>query len=228
VIRIIALTSVKSDDLYKLVLIECPRCHKREKLKIPKQIIGQNKKLTTVSIPSDFLCEHSFQVFIDNNFSVRGYQKVDFEISKMEYYENYSETKQDGKNFQVDSSPDNLLPYLQEIVSLIRDCLTVDVILGCAIFTIEGRILYSSLTADTLYNIIREFEVRNEKNLIMVRKLFHVLENNHKICSEFVKIHTEKLIVVLSFSQKVKLGMANWYLSDLIKKINKIEQKVGD
>jgi len=40
--------------------------------------------LTTVSIPFGLICNHSFNAFIDKKFKVRGYQKVDFEISKIE------------------------------------------------------------------------------------------------------------------------------------------------
>ncbi len=104
---------MSSDEFYNLVLIECPKCRSRENLKIPKQIINQSKKLTTVSIPSDLICEHSFQVFIDNNFSVRGYQKVDFEISKMEYYEDFSDPLNQGSHYK-EADRDTLLPYLQK------------------------------------------------------------------------------------------------------------------
>ena len=69
-IRIIAHTSVKSDDFYTIILIECPKCHKRENVKIPKQIISQTNNFTIISIPSDLICEHSFQAFIDNNFTI--------------------------------------------------------------------------------------------------------------------------------------------------------------
>jgi len=221
---IIAKSERRPEDFYKFVLVECPKCRSRENLKIPNQIINQSKQLTTASVPSGLVCEHSFQAFIDKNFKVRGYQNVDFEIAKMEYYEDFSKPLKQEKNYAIEKQ-DNLLPFLQKVVKLLRDCLNDELILGCAIFTIEGRILYSSLTVDTLYNIIKEFEVRNEKKLILVKKLFLVLEDNEKICSEFMEIRDEKLIVVLAFSETVKLGMSNCYLSGLIKKIIKLEQK---
>ncbi|MFX1395031.1 MAG: hypothetical protein ACFFAH_15870, partial [Promethearchaeota archaeon] len=170
---IIAKSSMTSEDFYKFVLVECPKCRSRENLKIPKQIINQSKQLTTVSVPSNLVCDHSFQAFIDKNFKVRGYQSVDFEIAKMEYYEDFSEPSDQEQNYRIEDQ-DDLLPFLQKVVQLLRDCLTDEVILGCAIFTIQGRILYSSLTVDTLFNIIKEFEVRNEKKLILVKKLFLV------------------------------------------------------
>jgi len=58
----------------------CPVCKSNKELKISKSVVNQAKSLTTVSIPSGLICNHSFQAFIDKQFKVRGYQKVDFEF----------------------------------------------------------------------------------------------------------------------------------------------------
>ena len=63
------------------VKIRCPVCKSEKKLKFPKMIINQAKQLTTISIPKGLVCEHHFQTFVDKNFMVRGYQKVDFEYA---------------------------------------------------------------------------------------------------------------------------------------------------
>lgn len=63
------------------VQIICPICKKEKQLNIPESIINQAKQLTTISIQKGLLCNHHFQAFIDNNFKVRGYQKIDFELS---------------------------------------------------------------------------------------------------------------------------------------------------
>ena len=206
---------------HKLIKIECPKCKSKNSLKIPKKVINLSKQLTTVSIPSELVCEHSFQAFVDKNFRVRGYQNVDFEISNMEYLEYFDEKEE--KSYDIETDHDSLLPFLQNIIVLLRSCVNDEEILGSAIFTIQGKVLYSSLEIDTLSNIINEFEVRNEKKLILVKKLFLVLENDQKICSEFTQIHGENLIIVLVFAESVKLGMGNFYLKDLLKKIENIK-----
>jgi len=63
------------------VKIICPICKVDRIINIPKRIINQSKQLSTVSIPRGTICKHHFQVFIDKNFSIRGYQKVDFELN---------------------------------------------------------------------------------------------------------------------------------------------------
>ena len=74
------------EELFETILIVCPKCKTHRNLKVPTKIINQSKQLTTISIPSKLCCEHSFQAFVDKNFIVRGYQKVDFEFSHMEFY----------------------------------------------------------------------------------------------------------------------------------------------
>jgi hypothetical protein len=62
------------------VNIICPICKVKKVINIPKSIVNQAKQLSTISIPKGTICKHHFQIFIDKNFSVRGYQKVDFEL----------------------------------------------------------------------------------------------------------------------------------------------------
>lgn len=70
----------KEDIDKKEVKVVCPICKTDFDLKIPKDIINESKQLTTVSIPKEIGCEHHFQVFVDKNFIVRGYQRVDYEF----------------------------------------------------------------------------------------------------------------------------------------------------
>ncbi|MFX1357989.1 MAG: hypothetical protein ACFFA8_11995 [Promethearchaeota archaeon] len=64
------------------VNIICPICKVKKVINIPKSIVNQAKQLSTISIPKGTVCKHHFQIFIDKNFSIRGYQKVDFELGK--------------------------------------------------------------------------------------------------------------------------------------------------
>ncbi len=73
--------SDKSSNLIsESVQFICPICKSSKVLKISKSVIKQANSLTSVSIPSGLICKHSFQAFVDKQFKVRGYQKVDFEF----------------------------------------------------------------------------------------------------------------------------------------------------
>ena len=65
----------------KKIEIVCPICKTRDLIGIPKKKINDSSHLTTVSIQKGLICPHHFQVFIDKNSQVRGYQKVDFELN---------------------------------------------------------------------------------------------------------------------------------------------------
>ncbi|MBD3256148.1 MAG: GTP-binding protein [Candidatus Lokiarchaeota archaeon] len=64
----------------KIVNFICPICKAEKKLKISSTVINEAKQLTTISIQKNEVCKHHFQAFVDKNFNVRGYQKVDYEI----------------------------------------------------------------------------------------------------------------------------------------------------
>ncbi len=75
----------------------CPVCKSEKSLQFPKSIVDKAKGLTTMSIASGLVCKHQFQAFVDKNFIVRGYQRVDFEFEKTEL-----EQKQPSKKYLKD------------------------------------------------------------------------------------------------------------------------------
>ncbi|MHA2180339.1 MAG: hypothetical protein ACXAAH_02815 [Promethearchaeota archaeon] len=213
--------NANSTEDFGNIHVVCPTCKATKYLKIPSKIINQAKQLTTVSIPSGAVCEHGFQSFVDKNFAVRGYQKVDFEFYKMEFYEgggDKNENKPDSTTSSLSSKP-----LFQEIIKLLRGYVDDKEVLGSGMFTTEGTVLYSSLPSNTLFSITKEFEVRSEKKLSSLKKMYLELENNQKICSNYIDIQNMRFALVLFFSHIVKLGMGNLYLNDLVKKIKKLE-----
>ena len=184
------------------------------------KVINSAKQLTTISIPSGLCCEHSFQSFVDKNFIVRGYQNVDFEFSKIEIFESSGSSleSKEGDTIEDISS----LPVFQNMLQLLRDCVDDKEILGSGIFSIEGKVLYSSLPSTTLFNTIREFEVRNERNLVSVKQMYLELEDSEKFISKFMEINEMKFNLVLMFSFRVKFGIGNLHLRDLVKKIERL------
>ncbi len=217
---------INEGEIYQEILIECPSCNNRKKLMVPGKIINQSKQLTTVSIPLDLVCEHSFQAFIDKNFKVRGYQLVDFEFSKMEFYEgglnSAIEVGDNDKRGAEEEDSFSTMPIFQDIINILRNCVDDKEILGTAILKFDGKVVYSSLPNTTLAHTIKEFEIRNSKELVSVKKMFLELENSQKVCSEYLKIGDIKFILVLMVSSKVKLGMGNLFLRELVKRITKL------
>jgi len=71
----------------------CPVCKSEKSLQFPKSIVNKANGLTTMSIARGLVCGHQFQAFVDKNFKVRGYQRVDFEFEKIK-----TEQKQESKS----------------------------------------------------------------------------------------------------------------------------------
>jgi len=78
---------------YMKIQFACPICKSKKVLKVPKSVINQAKQLTTMSIARGLVCEHQFQAFVDKDFNVRGYQKVDFEFENKKVENQNSEFK---------------------------------------------------------------------------------------------------------------------------------------
>ncbi|MFX1310474.1 MAG: hypothetical protein ACFE8C_12300 [Promethearchaeota archaeon] len=64
------------------IQIVCPICKTRDIIGIPPSRLNKKSQLTTISVYKGLLCPHHFQFFIDKNFQIRGYQKVDLELKK--------------------------------------------------------------------------------------------------------------------------------------------------
>jgi len=173
-----------------------------------------------MGIPVGLICDHSFQAYVDNNSDVRGYQVVDFVIPKTEYYQsNVLKDEQEEMNNQNGFTK---LPLFQDIINILRNCVDDREILGSAVFTTKGNVLYSSISQNTLIDTIREFEVRSKEKLHRITKMFLELKNHQKVCSEYLEIHDLEVIFVLIFSEMVNFAIGNMYLRDVVKKIEKL------
>ncbi|TFG19223.1 MAG: hypothetical protein EU530_06805 [Promethearchaeota archaeon] len=66
----------------KKIHVVCPVCNADDYIFIPSMAIaGTGKGLTSIFCPVDTICEHSFQIFVDNNGIVRGYETSDYELT---------------------------------------------------------------------------------------------------------------------------------------------------
>ena len=114
-------------------------------------------------------------------------------------------------------------PLYRKIVDLIKSLVFENEILGAALFSINGNVIYSSLPQEILLSSIKELEIRytiaNEFSTT-----FYSLENNQKIFSILIKIpwKLEPLILVVLFDSTVPTGMAEVNLDKISKTIQNI------
>ncbi len=63
------------------ITIHCPECHKRGKIEIAENIVGESARgVTAVNVAEFLICSHSFIAYIDKNLAVRDCMVTDFKI----------------------------------------------------------------------------------------------------------------------------------------------------
>lgn len=107
--------SVQSLNETRKVPTICPICKSKKELDLPASIVNQASNIATISLPKGLVCDHHFQMFVDKNFHVRGYQKVDLEI-KINSKDQKKDDKDLFENLLLDGNyleyrPKNLLNH---------------------------------------------------------------------------------------------------------------------
>ena len=202
---------LKEDEIYKEdikgIQLICPICNATKIVKVSKKMVENSKALLTISVPSNYLCEHGFQAYIDKWFCVRGYQSVDLELTNLEIYETGSK-KIDGIVTYVLSS------VIKKIINRLKNDEEDGVILGATLFNQKGNVLYFSLPDEIFLNMIRQFELQKLDQEIKLNKMIFELENNQKIFTEFLKVEDTTLTIVLLFPSVIGISDAEFYLNN--------------
>ncbi len=125
-----AVTEVKNNIGINSSKVEfiCPVCKSKKLLEIPNFVIAESKYLTTISIAKGLVCKHQFQAFVDKQFQVRGYQRVDFTFDNKLNQENNHNSKilkqEDDEIFDNLILEGNYLEYKPKVsITNEKDCL---------------------------------------------------------------------------------------------------------
>jgi membrane-associated protease RseP (regulator of RpoE activity) len=100
--------------------------------------------------------------------------------------------------------------------------------IGGAILSVMGQIYYSSIAINDLHTVLREIEIRNITQSD-VTKILHsksIWQDDEKIifCSPiFSKILQDMVYIILVFNKNTSLGMADFVLDEMVKKIESLE-----
>jgi len=110
-----------------------------------------------------------------------------------------------------------------KIIKLFTGLILKNELIGAAILTTKGSILYNSLPDELLLNSIRELELRFMSGTLTLPEMFYSLENGQKVfCSIISNIGAFDFFIVLLFEKRVPLGMAEMNLFKCSKAIEKL------
>ncbi len=108
-----------------------------------------------------------------------------------------------------------------KIIKLFRDLISKNEIIGAAVLSLDGHIIYSVLPDEILARSLKELEIRFTVGTVNLPELFYSLENGQKVFSKLVEISWKRdnFIIVMLFESGVPLGMAEITLNKVSKAI---------
>jgi len=163
----------------KKVEVVCPICKTRDLIGIPEREIKKSSHLTTVSIQKGLICPHHFQIFIDRNLQIRGYQKVDFELTK----NNTTKLRNGVKAFSLNQNNNEV--HFKNLIQ-------------------EGKgIKYDSLIS------FNNTETRKENQKVIVKRKKMTLEEIYEEFWEFIDGENEKFRDLINFDKRRKFLSTN-------------------
>ncbi len=191
----------------KGIKLICPICHKTKIVEVPKKVVENSKTLVTISVPSNYICQHGFQAYVDKWFTIRGYQNSDLELKNLEIFETGSKKIDELVTYTVTL-------VIKKIIKNLKKSEEEGAILGSTLFNQKGNVLYFSLPDEIFLNIIRQIEHQKVESEIKLQKMIFELENKQKIFSEILKVEEIILTLVVLFPSVVSISDADWYLNN--------------
>lgn len=112
----------------------------------------------------------------------------------------------------------------KKVIELFKDFQMQNEIIGAAILSTEGNIIYSSLPNNILIRSLKELEIRFKTGVVDLPELFYSLGNGQKVFSKMIEMPSKlgDFMVVLLFEKGVPLGMAELQLNKIGEKIIKL------
>jgi hypothetical protein len=245
-VKINSTLSNETEPSFK-VTFKCPECKIQKDILISQSELKRKANLTTISIPKNFMCPHSFVAFIDRNGVIRGYQKYDLEIISTSDYE--PEEKELKQEVDISKKFLRLKIHLGEeifykcIKSVFNDiticCITNNPIvqenLRTFLFEIFGEYtphIFITSLEEFNKDLRKQFKSR-EDIFIFDTTLSSVIKEPFEEGFDENNFQLEEYILDSIETNKINESMINEYLSNLILKIfhtieeikNKIETK---
>lgn len=166
-------------------------------------------------------------LFIESRLSTIVHEFKKFlEKNKVESYEVIVNSEFDEKIDSIITGEEELessQPLYKKIIDFFNRLIFENEILGAALFSINGKVIFSSLPNDILLSSLKELEIRhivaNEYAMT-----FYSRENDEKVFSRIIKIpwKLDPLLIVVLYESSVPLGMAEVNLEKITKTIQNI------
>lgn len=112
----------------------------------------------------------------------------------------------------------------EKVIKMFKNLIFENEILGAAMLSTKGNIIYSSLPNKILVRSLKELEIRFMTGAMHLPEMYYQLRNQQKVFSRIVQISwkSENFLIVLLFDKSVPLGMCQINLDKVSKKIRNL------
>ena len=209
-------------DVWSDVEIICPVCRTKKSINIPARIIDKSKQLTSILIPIGRICDHAFIPFVDKQFKVRGYQKLDVLLDDIEPKPEYFEGLK-PENIDIIEIKMNIKPEL--IIYAIRGCFFKKKVL----IVIDNNLKYLKSTIFDFFDYIfqKSFDVdvliQNKDDFKRHKKVY----NDYMILSgKEIVGKTKKLINISELKSEENIVKEFYMEGDSISGLRNLKDKL--
>lgn len=138
------------------------------------------------------------------------------------------------ENSKLDSMIDSIIrgedeiymskTFYQKAIDMFKELMYENEIIGAALLTTKGNVIYTSLPNEIMVNSMKELEIRYMVGALNLPEMHYTLENGQKVFSKVVDIpwKLDPLLVVVLYDSTVPLGMAEVNLTRVANKITNI------
>jgi hypothetical protein len=114
--------------------------------------------------------------------------------------------------------------FYKKVIDVFEQLLYENELLGAALLTTKGNIIYTSLPNEILVNALKELEIRYMVGALDLPEMYYGLKNGQKVFSKIIDIpwKLDPLLVVVLYDATVPLGMCDMNLQKLAVKITNI------
>lgn len=111
--------------------------------------------------------------------------------------------------------------FYKKVIELFKELMYENEIVGAALLSTKGNVIYTSLPNEILVNSLKELEIRFMVGAVSLPEVYSRLENGQKIVSKIIDIpwKLDPLLIVILFESSVPFGMAEVNLDRIANKI---------
>lgn len=114
--------------------------------------------------------------------------------------------------------------FYTKAINVFKELIYENEIIGAALLTTKGNVIYTSLPNEIMVNSMKELEIRFMVGALNLPEMYYSLDNGQKVFSKVIDIpwKLDPLLCVVLYDSTVPLGMAELNLQKVANKITNI------